>query len=427
MPESGESPGLLRSIALPRSLWAVTFEQGPATMTFAATKGRFFASATWAMALAGAIASAGIAPARAAPIASVEPEQSDVAQLTPPQPSWFFINRGFTENSSAIYDTVTGKLLGHVETPQLTDLALDPAGKFYYVSSTLWTKASRGTRQDYVSVFDSVDLKLQADIPMPGRLLVGGRMNNFVISPDGKSGYVYNMSPASSVNVIDLAARKFVKSVELPGCASLVPVPGVGISALCSDGSLATLTLSGAKSQITRSEPFFSATDDPIFDNFQVDRAKNQIVMLSYTGKIYTATLGAKPVISAPFSLQEAAGVPAGSAAPNQVNWYPGGVQQMALHRATGQLYVLMHMGEFWSHKAGANEVWQLDLASHKVVKRMTVPGEPRMIAVTQEAAPHLVFAGEDETVYVYDLATGKQAWKLDHAGNGVITVAQAQ
>jgi DNA-binding beta-propeller fold protein YncE len=79
----------------------------------------------------------------------------------PPKTSWFFINRGFTENSSAIYDTATGKLLGHVETPQLTDLALDPAGKFYYVSSTLWTKGMRGTRQDYVSVFDSVDLKLR--------------------------------------------------------------------------------------------------------------------------------------------------------------------------------------------------------------------------------------------------------------------------
>ncbi|NMN06217.1 MULTISPECIES: amine dehydrogenase large subunit [unclassified Novosphingobium] len=391
-------------------------------MTFAAIKGRFFASATLTLALGGAMA-----PAMAAPVASVEPEQSDVAQLTPPKASWFFINRGFTENSSAIYDTTTGKLLGHVETPQLTDLALDPAGKFYYVSSTLWTKASRGTRQDYVSVFDSVDLKLQTDIPIPGRLLVGGRLNNFVVSPDGKFGYVYNMSPASSVNVVDLAARKFVKSVELPGCASLVSVPGVGISALCSDGSLATLSLAGAKSAITRSEPFFSATDDPIFDNFQVDRTKNQIVMLSYTGKIYTATLGAKPVISAPFSLQEAAGVPAGSSAPNLVNWYPGGVQQMALHVPTGQLYVLMHMGEFWSHKAGASEVWQLDLATRKVVKRMAVPGEPRMIAVTQEATPHLVFAGEDETVYVYDLATGKQAWKLDQAGNGVITVAQSQ
>jgi hypothetical protein len=131
---------------------------------------------------------------------------------------------GFTEASSAIYDTVTGKLLGHVETPQLTDLALDPLGKFYYVSSTLWTKGMRGTRQDYVSVFDSIDLKHQADITIPGRLLVGGRKHNFVISPDGRFGYVYNMSPASSVNIVDLVARKFVKTIELPGCASLTPI-----------------------------------------------------------------------------------------------------------------------------------------------------------------------------------------------------------
>jgi len=390
-------------------------------MTFAAIKGHFFASATLALALV-----LGAPGAQAAPVASVEPEQSDVDRLTPPKPSWFLINGGFVASSSRIYDAATGTLIGHVETPQLTDLALDPAGKYYYVSSTLWTKASRGTRQDYVSVFDSVDLKLQADIPMPGRLLVGGRLNNFVLSADGKTGYVYNMSPASSVNVLDLVARKFVRTVELPGCASLVAVPGVGLSALCSDGSLATLSLSGKKSEITRSEPFFSATDDPIFDNFQVDRAKNQMIMLSYTGKVYTATLGAKPVIAAPFSLQEAAGVAAGSTAPNTVNWYPGGVQQMALHPASGQLYVLMHMGEYWSHKAGASEVWQLDLATHKVVKRMAVPGEPRAIAVTQEATPHLITAGEDETVYIYDLATGKQAYKLDQAGGGIITVTPA-
>jgi methylamine dehydrogenase heavy chain len=75
--------------------------------------------------------------------------------------------------------------------------------------------------------------------------------------------------------------------------------------------------------------------------------------MLSYTGNVYVAKLGAKPVVAAPFSLQEAAGVPKGTTAPNTVDWFPGGSQQMALHRASGQLYVLMHMGEFWSHKAG--------------------------------------------------------------------------
>lgn len=389
-------------------------------MTFAAIKGRFFATATMALALL----ATGQA-SHAAPIASVEPEQSEVAKLEPPKTSWFFINRGFTEASSAIYDTATGKLLGHVETPQLTDLALDPLGKFYYVSSTLWTKGMRGTRQDYVSVFDSVDLKHQADITIPGRLLVGGRKHNFVISPDGRFGYVYNMSPASSVNIVDLVARKFVKTIELPGCASLTPNPGVGLSALCSDGSLATLALTGPKSEITRSEPFFSATDDPIFDNYITDATKNELVMLSYTGNVYVAKLGAKPVVAAPFSLQEAAGVPKGTTAPNTVDWFPGGSQQMALHRASGQLYVLMHMGEFWSHKAGNTEVWQLDMASRKVVKRMTLPEEARQIEVTQEASPRLITAGEDGNVYIFDPATGKQLYKLDHAGSGVITVVE--
>jgi len=39
-----------------------------------------------------------------------------------------------------------------------------------------------------------------------------------------------------------MAKGKFVKKIELPGCASLMPIPGVGFAALCSDGSLATVT-----------------------------------------------------------------------------------------------------------------------------------------------------------------------------------------
>lgn len=388
-----------------------------------AIKRRFLATATLALALAGTLS----ASAAAAPVASVEPEESDVSKIPAPQPGWFYLNRGFTSAATAIYDTATGKMIGQVETPELTDLAFDPAGKFYYVSSSIWTKGNRGTRQDYVSVYGSEDLKLVTDITIPGRLLVGGHQNNFVVSTDGKTGYVYNMSPASSVQVIDLVARKFVRSVELPGCAALVPVPGVGLSALCSDGSMATLSLSGKKSEITRSEPFFAASDDPIFDNFIADPAKGQMIMLSYSGLVTTATLGAKPVIAPSWSLQEAAGVPKGTTQPSVVNWYPGGVQQMAYHRASGQLYVLMHMGEFWSHKAGANEIWQVDLAARKVVKRMTVAGLPRMIAVTQEASPHLVVANDDETALIFDLATGKQTYKLEHAGSGVLSVAMPQ
>jgi methylamine dehydrogenase heavy chain len=354
----------------------------------------------------------------------LEPEQSQVATLSAPKPSWIFVNRGFVFPGASIYDTATGKMLGMVETSLLADVAIDPAGKYYYVSETMWTKGWRGTRQDMVTIYDSAGLKLQTEIAMPGRILIGGRRNNFVVSDDGKTAFVYNLSPASSVNVIDLVKRKFIRTVELPGCASLIPNPGIGFSALCSDGTIATVAIGGAKPVTTRSASFFSATDDPIFDNFAYDKTKQEAVFLSYTGQVYTAKMGATPTVSAPFSLQAAAGVRPGDTKPLDANWYPGGGQQVALHRATGHLYVLMHMGEYWSHKAAGTEIWELDLAAKKVVKRVTLEEPASTIEVTQEAAPKVIVSGESGTVRILDAKTWEQKFKLEKAGSGIILAA---
>ncbi|GAA0303378.1 hypothetical protein GCM10009087_11500 [Sphingomonas oligophenolica] len=361
---------------------------------------------------------------RAETRASVAPEQSEVATLSAPKPSWIFVNRGFVFPGAAIYDTATGKMLGMVETSLLADMAIDPAGKYYYVSETMWTKGWRGTRQDMVTIYDSAGLKLQTEIAMPGRILIGGRRNNFVVSDDGKTAFVYNLSPASSVNVIDLVKRKFVRTVELPGCASLIPNPGVGFSALCSDGTIATVAIGGAKPVTTRSASFFSATDDPIFDNFAYDKGTREAVFLSYTGQVYTAKMGATPTVSAPFSLQAAAGVRPGDTRPLDTNWYPGGGQQLALHRATGHLYVLMHMGEYWSHKAPGTEIWELDVAAKKVVKRVALEEPASTIEVTQEAAPKVIVSGESGTVHILDAKSWEEKFKLEKAGSGIILAA---
>jgi methylamine dehydrogenase heavy chain len=87
-----------------------------------------------------------------------EPEESDVAAITPPKPGWIFVNRGFVFPGTAIYDTGNGKMLGLVQTALLADMAIDPAGKFYYVAETIWSKGNRGTRQDMVTVYDLTNL-----------------------------------------------------------------------------------------------------------------------------------------------------------------------------------------------------------------------------------------------------------------------------
>jgi methylamine dehydrogenase heavy chain len=372
-------------------------------------------------------------PAMAGPH-SVEPEESSTNTLAAPKPSWIFLQRGFVLPGTAIYDTSDGKYLAQIETPILGDLAIDPEGKHYYVAETAWTRRLHGTRQDFISVYDAHTLTLEGDIDIPGRMLVGGREHNFVLSDDGKTGYAYDFSPISSVNVVDLVKRKFVRNFELPGCADLIVNPGVGLAALCSDGTMASINLAGGKVDITRTDPFFSPTGDPIFDNVQYDKAKGEVVMMSYTGLIYVAKLGPKPVISAPFSIQEAAGLRKGETKPLDLNWYPGGRDQpIALHRASGHLYVLMHTGEFWSQKTGAEEIWDVDLASHKVVKRMKVEGRPGVISVTPEASPKLVVLGEGEgagegagligTATVIDPATGEVKFTINNAGSGLAQI----
>lgn len=379
-----------------------------------------------------ALAAAAQSPALAAP-ASVEPEESTVKTLDAPKPSWVFVQRGFVLPGTAIYDTASGKYLAQIETPILGDLAIDPEGKHYYVAETAWTRRLHGTRQDYISVYDASTLKLEGDIDIPGRILVGGREHNLIVSDDAKTAYVYNFSPVSSVNVVDLAKRKLTGSFELPGCADLILNPGVGLAALCSDGTLATIKLTGAKADITRSDKFFDATNDPVFDNVQYDKAKGEVVLLTYTGQILTVKLGATPKIGTPFSIQEAAGLRKGDTKPLEVNWFPGGGQPSALHRASGHLFVLMHPGEYWSHKDSGTEIWDVDLATKKVVKRFAINGAPSSINVTQEADPKIVFVGEGEdeghgaglpgTLYIIDAKTGEVVKTVPKAGSGLLQV----
>jgi methylamine dehydrogenase heavy chain len=366
--------------------------------------------------------------AQAAPAAETdavpEAETSDVMTIPPPKPTWFFVDGGWDMAGTSIFDGETGKMKGMVETRRLADFAIDPFGKYYYVSETIWSKGDRGTRQDMVSVYDSQTLNLITEIPLPGRILIGSRKNNFIISDDGKTAYIYDFSPASGVNIVDLAKRKFVTAIELPGCASLMPNPGVGFSALCSDGSLATVAIKGTKADITHSAPFFSATDDPIFDNFTYDKRKKETTFLTYTGQIFQAKLGATPTIAAPFSIQAAAGIRPGETKPLELNWYPGGRQPMALHRPSGHLFVLMHMGEYWTHKASGTEVWEVDLATQKVVKRRALKEPMNNIEVSQTDKPLLFMNGEEASAIVIDLATGEEKHKIERAGGSTITVA---
>lgn len=361
------------------------------------------------------------APAAAPALASVEPEEPFTHKMPDWSPHWGFVRGGWENGGTRIWNGDTGKMVGLVSTGRWSDLAIDPKRRFVYVSETIWTKVNRGTRQDMLSVYDSGTLALVTEIPLPGRLIIGTMKNNFVLSDDGKQAFVYNFSPASSVNVVDLEKRKLAQVVELPGCAGLVPVAGVGFAALCSDGTLATVTVGPKTSSVSHSAAFFKAAEDGVFDCFVHDRIKGEMVTLTYTGLVRTVKLGATPTIGDSFSIQAAAGVRPGDTSPLNINWMPGGRQAMALHRGTGMLYVLMHRGEYWTQKDDGEEVWVVNMSTRKVVKRVPLKKPIANIEVTQDAKPLLFLSGDNGLVQVMDTATFEFKHDIERGGGGMI------
>jgi len=374
----------------------------------------------------------------ASPIEKVSPtgavsipqaEIPSVSTLDPVQPHWVFVNRGNGQDGTRIFDGDTGKMKGMVNMYGQDSFSFDPLGKNFYVAQTLWSKLDRGTRQDNLLAYDVRSLKLVSEVPIPGRMLIGNRTHNLVITSDGKRALIYNMQPSSSVNVVDLEKKAFEQKIELPGCATLFTNTINGFSALCSNGTMATVTINGPKPTIIRSARFFNATEDPIFDTSVIDKKTGKATLLSYSGMITPVTLGATPQIGTPWSLQQAAFMRKAAYTPMDVNWMPGGRQPIAVHHATGRIYVLMHMGEYWSEYEPAEEIWEFDGNAHKLIRRHPLAGDLKRkfvnIAVSQDSDPQIYTSDGSGNTFVLDPKTMEKKRSMDNSGGGILYTVQ--
>src|SRR5438552_18478789 len=220
-------------------------------------------------------------------------EVSDVATLAPLVPHRF-MSYGYSARSAVIYDGDTGKIEGEVPLGSSSNAAFSLDSSKIYVAETMWAHGNRGSRIDLFSIYDLKTLRLQKEIDLPGRALVGMKVRDLDFSPSGKRAFIYNLRPASSVVWVNLESQTLGGVVETPGCALVYAWADDGVSSLCGDGSLATITVSaGGVPKITHTAPCFDAANDPIFDNGLVAHATHPAELVSYTGPTYAANLGA--------------------------------------------------------------------------------------------------------------------------------------
>lgn len=379
-------------------------------------------------------AATALAAVAAAPVALAEPapvlpaEQSDVAVMPPAHPHRAILWTSFTAPGVYIVDADKGRMEGYLPKSEWSSFAIDPAGKYYYVAETMWTHATRGERLDMVTVYDSSTLNLVKEIPLPGRLLVVAKAQTFAVSESGRYGYVYNMAPASSVVVVDLPQRKVAGVVEAPGCALVLPYGERAFVSICGDGALASFVLDDKlRAKVTRSARLFDPGADPVFDSMALDPQSRRAFLISYDGMVYPVRLQDAPEADEPWSLQAAAGVRRPEPLetnPADIAWRPGGGQLVAYHAASQRLFVLMHVGEAWTHKKEGSELWVLDAQARRLLKRVPLEKAFSNVSVSQDGKPQVYLTGFSPDLTVLDPETGQIVRTVDRVGGGQVATA---
>lgn len=345
--------------------------------------------------------------------APLQPEVSDTAVLPHHTPHRVWLIELYS-GQTQIVDGDSGSLLGSLYAASLSNYMSPANHEFVYVAESIWSRGNRGVRQDLLTIYDGTTLKLQAEIALPGRIYEAPKMHNFALNAAGTRAYVYSMQPAASVVVVDLQRRKVLRAIDTPGCALVFAWNDDAFSSLCGNGSLATVVDAAARPTLSRSEAFFDAANDPIFEESLSNVADGQALFVTFSGVVHPVQLAKVPQFGAAWSLQRAAGLEAASLAPGSLAWRPGGRLPMAFHRASSRLFVLMHAGEPWSHKDPGTELWVVDTQARSVVRRMKLETPVGAIAVSQDSKPLLFLVDNKQNLSIRDANTLIETRKID-------------
>jgi len=296
--------------------------------------------------------------------AQLPPDQMTSYKLSEPQPHWAFILDSVflapMVSKVHIVDLDKNKLLGQVDGGYFSNFEMAPDHRELYMIDTFYSRAWHGTRSDAVSIFDAKTLLYKGEIPIPPkRLLIVPKINTTGVTPDGRFLMVANLTPATSVSVVDLKSRRFVGEIETPGCVQVLIAGNRKFASMCADGSLLTVQVddSGKLRARKQSNPFFDPSKDPVFDQPVI--VGTTAYFDSYHGQIYPVDLSGDTAQAQPgWSLT--------SDDDKKANWRPGGWLSIAVSEKGDRLYVLMHQGGEWTHKQPGKEVWVFDTA-HKI------------------------------------------------------------
>lgn len=287
----------------------------------------------------------------------------------PPGAHWVWVADPVLERS-ALVDLDSGDFLGMVDGGFGIAVPLVAASRpELYVPETFYSRGSRGERTDVLTIYDRPRLAPIAEVVLPPKRGISAvPFAHAALTDDDRFAAIFNLTPATSLSIVDLASRSFVGEIETPGCSLVYPAGSRRLLSLCNDGSLLVVTLdeAGREASKRRTKPFFDPERDPIMECGA--RRGDRWYFLTIDGVVHGIDpSGDEPRFDAPWSLLgedlTSPPPPAATAAADEERWRPGGRTLAAIHEATGRLFVLMHEGGGpETYKDPGTEVWVYDL-----------------------------------------------------------------
>lgn len=337
-----------------------------------------------------------------------------ISKLGAPQPHWIWIADfaffNMTDGRSYLYDGDSGQFLGMLNHGFAFNSVTIPSHyKEIYAAETYYDRGVRGNRAEVVSIYDPVTLEFKEEIKIPAKRAANmPNLGNNSITDDDKFMLIYNMTPQTSVSVVNVAARQFVEEIEIPGCALAFPAGNRQFLSICGDGTLLVTTLNdeGEKDSQSRTAQFFDVNVDPVTEKPM--RWGNSYVFATFAGMAHIVSAdGAQ----APWSLVSKEDAEAG--------WRIGGAGHLAVHQKSNRLYSLMHQGGEDTHKDPGNEVWVYDLKTKQQVDRISLKEIATSIHVTQDDAPIMTAAFlAVPAMEIYDAMSGEHLRSISEVGS---------
>ena len=315
--------------------------------------------------------------------------------------TWSFLNYAGDRIELRNVGSDSREVKGQLQAHDSATLLVPDKRPEIYVADTVWSRGVRGTRTDFITVYDTQTLNPIGEIVLPGtkRALITAMEGLFTFTDDQRMALVFNFTPASSVAVVDLIKRQVLGEVDIPGCSLVYPSGARGFSTLCSSGTLLTVRLdaSGAVAGRSETKAFNPLDTDPLFTASTLIGGVRYFPSLH--GRVQPIDMrGDEAKVLPDWQLVTAADA-AGQ-------WRPSGWQVVAGDEQK-LLYVLMqpdaHEG---THKDPATEVWVFNVATKTRVKRIRLVRPGSSISLTH-GADQLLLVQSGERLDVYEAGGG--------------------